>query len=96
MTAKSWKTSLFGLIGAAAVVMSENPELVNHNVTLLLISKLTLAGAFAGLGIVSRDERVSDEQAEAGVKPKPDPVPVVIVEKSKDETAEKGKNDQIG
>ncbi len=64
----SWKTSLFGVIGSIALIISQNPSIVHHHPIALMISNLIVAGALAGLGISARANKVSDEQAGAGKK----------------------------
>lgn len=64
---KSWKTSACGLIGAAGVALaaSDNPKLK-------LAGQIITALGIGGIGMVSRDNSVTSEQAGA-VKDAPKP-----------------------
>lgn len=53
---KSWRTTLFGIISAVALVIWENPDIVKND-TVRSLSGLISAGALAGLGITGRDHK---------------------------------------
>ncbi len=53
---KNWRTTVFGLISALALVIWENPTLVDNDL-LRSIAGLVSAGALAGLGIAGRDHK---------------------------------------
>jgi uncharacterized membrane protein len=66
---KSWRTTLFGLIASVASLIVTVPEVVDNNQKIVKVAAFVMAGGFAGMGIVSRDNNKSDEQAGAGKKP---------------------------
>ena len=85
MSAKSWQTSLFGLMAAIGTAIVESPELVDGDRSIILIAKILMAIGIGGIGIRARDHGVSDEQAKAGVVTKPEPQEVVVVDKPKEQ-----------
>ncbi len=80
MNAKSWQTTLFGIMAAIGTAIVESPELVDGDRSFIQIAKVLMVVGLAGLGRSARDQGVSDEQAKAGVVTKPEPQEVVVVD----------------
>jgi hypothetical protein len=64
----SWKTTLTAAITAVAGFVLFSPELFADYPIVVQLSKYIGAGGMIAFGIVSRDNKVSDEQAAAGKK----------------------------
>ncbi len=71
METKSWKTTACAAITAAAGFVLFSPDLFKEYPVVVELSKYIGAGGMVAFGIVSRDNKVSDEQAKAGVVEKP-------------------------
>ncbi len=83
----SWKTTLTAAITAVAGFVLFSPELFDAYPVVVQLAKYIGAGGMIAFGIVSRDNKVSDEQAAAGQRKKPKPT-----QKNDDGTPDPGGN----
>ena len=68
MDMTSWKTTVTAAITAVAGFVMFSPELFSDYPIVVQLAKYIGAGGMIAFGIVSRDNKVSDEQVEAGKK----------------------------
>lgn len=60
---KNWKTTLFGLIGAAGAAMQTSS---NHTVS--LIGLIIVASGIAGIGAMAKDKNVTGGNTDNNIK----------------------------
>jgi len=59
LTAGSWKTSLIGLLSAAAGFVAFSPALFSKWPWIVEVAKYIMVGGLAGLGFASKDSNVT-------------------------------------